>query len=160
MQGTFDAGGFGIKLSQAENLGMLFYGGEIYFCNYALQGGVLRNIRINNLVSSGDLRLLNTKALKGQGDYNTYYDIYAGTAPTTGGTVARVYARSGMGVDDYRMSITRAGNITLLANKIFNPSAGVMLLPLSGISDMAGAVYYNIASDELRVYDGLAWNVN
>jgi len=141
--------------------------------NYALQGGVLKDLRIGNLSLTGSVQILDGKMIYGQGDYGTSFDLYAGSSGVTGGVVATIHARSAEGVDDHRIDISRAGDIegmpgkhlfgfdSLTVTAIKNAIIGYshlfvpMGIPTGSINE--GLVYCNSTDHKLKVYLNGAW---
>jgi len=67
------------------------------------------------------------------------------------------------------MDIMKAGDIHLLANKTFDGAGSSsffdmrachMALSTTTPTPVAGSCYYNVALDQILVYDGVAWNVH
>lgn len=131
--------------STAYDFGIMFHTDSVRITNAALQAGVLKPLRCSELISGEDIRLLNGRALKGQGDYATTYNLFAGTAATTGGIVATVYANSAFGADDYRIVIYRAGDITMLAGKVLSGLGDVRApsLPVADPADGLSKLWNN-----------------
>lgn len=64
-------------------------------------------------------------------------------------------------IDDDFWTLDRAGNITLLSNKILDVINGVLRFPDTRPAvPTAGDVRYDAATDTFEIYDGAAWNAH
>lgn len=119
----------------------------------------LRDLRVRNFKMGGNLELRHnayfyTQALYygAQFHFKAFDDILYDWV-----TVASVKADSGWSQDE-NFEIPRAGNITLVSNKLLNAINGALRLPNARpAAPQAGDTRYDPSTDTFEIYDGAVW---
>jgi len=114
-----------------------------------------RNIILGSLACQGDMLASNYSFGTGDFTISTYWA--QGNKFTLCSYYGGAYQSVARAINDY-FDIMRAGDITLLSNKLLNAVAGALRLPNTRPSTpQAGDTRYDPTTDTFEIYDGAVW---